>query len=326
MNHHNSKSLNERYREKLDQQELEGWALPSHIDSGVNPMTDPSRSPFSLPDHYNPYADERESERDRQRRIQEQRAMKELFNQKNLTREPKPPAPTHPLGAPTTRDALLAQTLGSTAAAFEKAFGNSVLALLITEAKQQRSLPAKLAEQLHWAIDSGASLPLLAKLMPLAPLEIMRLGVDGLAVGSRLLELGLELPAEVSFQSASGRKALGTPLHALFTLSYANCAQLGLIARALATPERLAHRDSEGYSACGRLNLELANASAHKAYLLSAFEALVSLGADPSDLAPGPVTLAADPAIARAAEVELERKALDAASRTQPSPGVGSRL
>lgn len=326
----NSKSLDEIYRESLGEPSG-GWGRPRPApepwsDPWRQPLAPPGRDPFAPAPNAFP---QEETERARfERHKREREALERIFNPKPSAPAPAPAAqaPSNPLGSPTARDALLAQTLGSRGDAFEKAFGASLLALLIDEAKRARSVSPRLADQLNWAIETSASLELLAKAMPLAPLEIMRLGDSGLAAGARLIEMGLRLPSEVAFQSASGRKARGSILHALFSASYANCPQLPLIARVLATPERLTERDSEGYSVCGRLNLELSCAGAHKPHLLAAFEALVALGADPTDLAPGAATLAADPAIARAAEVELERKALEAASRARPSPGAAPRL
>lgn len=335
-----SKSLDEIYRESMGEPSAGSWGRSTPLSPpaapdpwGADPWRQPlaprEREPFAPPSDHFPQEETPRERFERQRR--EREALDRILNPKPSAPpasapQPAAAAPSNPLGAPTARDALLAQTLGSRGDAFEKAFGASLLALLIEEAKRARAVSPRLADQLNWAIGSGASLDLLAKAMPLAPLEIMRLGDSGLAAGAQLIEMGLRLPAEVAFQSASGRKARGSILHALFSASYANCPQLGLIARVLATPDRLRERDSEGYSVCGRLNLELSLAGAHKPHLLSAFEALVALGADPTDLAPGAVTLAADPAIARAAEVELERKALEAASRARPSPGAASRL
>lgn len=327
-----AKSLDEIYRENVGEVES-GWGRPKPSpdpwseDPWKKPLLPPESTPFS-PSFPRPDPPETERERaDRKRSELDALAkLNQLLKPPAPAPTPLPAAPPNPLGQPTARDALLAQALGSRAEAFERAFGVSLLALLIEDARAQRTLSAPLAELLGWAINTGASLDLLAKAKPLAVLDALRLGELGLAIGARLIEMGLRVPPEVQFQSASGRKAQGTPLHALFSPSYASSPQLANIARVLATPERLALRDSEGYSVCGRLNLELSRNPAHKANLIQAFETLVALGADPTDLAPGAATLAADPAIARAAAVEIERKALESASRPAASPGAGSRL
>lgn len=252
--------------------------------------------------------------------------LKDLLKNSNSAKT-KPAAPKakndeEVLGAISYRDLIVAKKMGHTAAEFEHKFKRSALSLILGDS--ERDLDLTLKTQFQWALESGAQIDLLMKEKPHIVFKLL-LVKNNIDIAEKLLSEGFQMPELMEFKVSNGNTR-GSPLHALFSAQHIyHSKSLREAAHILSERFSLSARDEQGYTPLGRLNHQLNTMtqieSNQRALIVSVFEYLVTRGADATALAPCPTLLAADPAIARAVRIEMERKELEEASRPKTVKG-----